>query len=177
MELTFRKAARDDLEAIVRLYDHTHDAEEAGLAVIGWQRGVYPVRETAVQAFDRDDMYVAEADGEIVASGIINQIQVDVYADCDWSFRGPDDDVYVLHTLVVEPESAGSGIGSAFVRYYEDLAREAGCPILRIDTNAKNVRARKLYAGLGYREAGIVPTVFNGLEDVDLVMMEKYIGR
>lgn len=42
-----------------------------------------------------------------------------------------------------------------------------------MDTNAKNLRARAMYAALGYREAGIVPCVFNGIPDVMLVHLEK----
>ena len=29
----------------------------------------------------------------------------------------------------------------------------------------------------GYTEIGIVPTVFNGIEDVQLVLLEKYLGK
>jgi 3-methyladenine DNA glycosylase AlkD len=112
----------------------------------------------------------------VIATGVINQIQVDVYADCDWVYKGPDDDVSVLHTLSVDPDARGRGAGPAFVRFWEDLAAEEGCSILRIDTNALNKRARRMYAGLGYIESGIVPTIFNGLKNVDLVMMEKFIG-
>ena len=42
-----------------------------------------------------------------------------------------------------------------------------------MDTNARNKTARKLYAGLGYWEAGIMPCVFNGIPDVQLVCLEK----
>ena len=47
---------------------------------------------------------------------------------------------------------------------------------LRIDTNARNVAARAMYKKLGYKEIGIVPTVFNGIPDVQLVLLEKYLG-
>ena len=39
---TIRKAARADLDAVCRIYDQIHTAEERGEATIGWQRGVYP---------------------------------------------------------------------------------------------------------------------------------------
>ncbi len=172
----FRKAAWSDLDDIVRIYDKSHDAEEAGLSTTGWLREVYPVRSVAEAALKRDDMYVAEIDGWVAATGVINQIQVDVYADCDWVYKGPDDDVSVLHTMTVDPDARGMGIGPAFVRYWEDLARSEGCSILRIDTNAINKRARAMYAKLGYIESGIVPTVFNGIPGVDLVLMEKFNG-
>ena len=42
-----------------------------------------------------------------------------------------------------------------------------------MDTNAGNSRARAMYKKLGYSEAGIIPTVFNGIEGVSLVLLEK----
>ena len=41
MEITIRKADAADLDAVVRVYEHVHDAEEAGPAQGGWVRGVY----------------------------------------------------------------------------------------------------------------------------------------
>ena len=37
-------------------------------------------------------------------------------------------------------------------------------------------RAREMYRKLGYKEVGIVPTVSNGIPDVNLVLLEKRIG-
>ena len=34
-----------------------------------------------------------------------------------------------------------------------------------------------MYKKYGYTEIGIVPTVFNGIEDVQLVLLEKYLGK
>lgn len=169
----FRKAGTDDICAIERIYDHTHDAEEAGNTTTGWQRGIYPTVKTAEASLDRGDMYVAEIDGKVVATGIINQEQVDVYADCDWKYKAPDDKVCVLHTLAVDPDTRGLGLGKKFVQFYEDLAREQGCEVLRIDTNERNTAARAMYKKLGYEETDIVPTVFNGIKGVNLVLMEK----
>lgn len=72
--------------------------------------------------------------------------------------------------------AAGHGYGTQFVRFYEQYAREHGCPELRIDTNAKNANARRLYAYLGYRETGIAPCTFNGIDGVALVCLEKWLG-
>ena len=189
-DLKFRKATKEDTDAIVRIYERTHDAEEAGLTTTGWVRGIYPVREVAEGSIARDDMYVAEltesvcgpdgetsAESRIVATGMINKTQVNVYLDCDWEYKAPDDKVCVLHTLAVDPDVRGLGIGPAFVRFYEDIGKDWDCEVLRIDTNARNKRARKMYAKLGYIETDIIPTVFNGIRDVDLVPMEKKIEK
>ena len=78
-----------------------------------------------------------------------------------------------LKNLAVLPEAQGKGYGKAFVAFYEQYARENGCRVLRMDTNRRNARARKMYAGLGYREIGIVPCDFNGISGIDLVLLEK----
>lgn len=53
------------------------------------------------------------------------------------------------------------------------LARENGCTVLQMDTNAKNAAARRLYQKLGYAEPDIVPCTFNGIPNVRLVLLEK----
>ena len=68
MEITIRKADAADLDAVVRVYEHVHDAEEAGPAQVGWVRGVYPVRSTAEAALERGDLFVEEADGAVVGT-------------------------------------------------------------------------------------------------------------
>ena len=173
MTVTFRKAAEADLDAVCAIYDAVISEEEAGHGVTGWKRGTYPVRATAEAALARDDLYVAEADGKVHASAVLNRIQVDVYADAPWEHDAPDEEVFVMHTLVVDPTARRCGLGQAFEAFYESLAREQGCRYLRIDTNERNTRARALYHKLGYKEIAVVPCTFNGLEGVQLVLLEK----
>ncbi|MBQ9044520.1 MAG: GNAT family N-acetyltransferase [Oscillospiraceae bacterium] len=174
--MVIRTATAADLDGVAAVYEAIHDAEEAGQAAIGWVRGVYPTRKTARAALGRGDLFVLEADGEILGTAIINRLQVDVYAGAPWAHAVPDDKVCVLHTLVIHPAASGRGFGGAFVRFYEDYAARSGCTELRMDTNARNLAARAMYRRRGYAEIGVVPTVFNGIPGVDLVLLEKYIG-
>ena len=176
MPVQIRKAASADLDAVALTYSHIHTEEEQGRAVIGWQRGVYPERETAEKALERDDLFVEELDGVPVGTAIINQQQVDVYAGAPWEYEAPEDRVMVLHTLVIDPQAPACGLGRAFVAFYEQYAREHGCPYLRMDTNVRNVRARAFYQKLGYKEIAVVPCLFNGLKGVELVLLEKKLG-
>ena len=168
-----RKALEADLPAVVSIYDKLHTEEENGRATIGWIRGVYPTEETARQALAREDLFVQEEGGHIVGAAIINRTQVDAYVGGQWTIAAEENEVMVLHTLVIDPEAAGRGYGKRFVAFYEDYAREKGCKALRMDTNSRNARARAMYGRLGYREAGIVPCVFNGIRGVELVLLEK----
>lgn len=169
-----RKAVPADLAAIEAIYSATHTAEEQGFTSVGWVRSVYPTRKTAEDALKRQDLFVLE-DGEIVGCAIINQLQVDVYTDAPWQHPAADEQVMVLHTLVIHPEKRGMGYGRQFVTAYEEYAKAMGCPFLRMDTNAKNTQARAMYKKLGYLEITIVPCRFNGIEGVQLVLLEKYL--
>ncbi len=168
--MIIRKATVHDLDSIEKIYDDIHTAEETGIATIGWIRGIYPTRKTAEESILRGDMFVLE-DEQILGAGIINQTQVDAYYGAPWEYE--TDAVCVLHTLVISPQAAGRGYGRAFVAFYEWWAKEHDLPELRIDTNARNTAARAMYRKMGYTEICIVPTVFNGIPDVDLVLLEK----
>ena len=171
-----RKAIPSDIPAVAAIYEEIHTAEEAGLAVIGWVRGVYPTQATAWAALDRDDLFVQEAHGRIVGAAIINQRQCDGYETAAWQHPAEESEIMVLHTLTIAPHAARCGYGKAFVAFYEEYAREMGCRYLRMDTNAKNARARAMYHKLGYQEIGVIPTTFNGIEGVNLVLLEKALG-
>lgn len=169
----FLKATEKDIDAVTRIYDAIHTAEENGDAAIGWIRGVYPVRQTAADAVARGDLFVAKNGDAVVGAAIINHIQPPSYAGAPWTCAAPESDILVLHTLVIDPAAAGKGYGRAFVDFYEQTAKSQGCRALRMDTNARNLRARALYKKLGYTEIAVVPCTFNGIPDVQLVLLEK----
>ena len=169
-----RRAIESDIKAVAEIYEKIIQAEENGKASVGWQRNVYPTEKTAMQALKKNELFVMEENGLIVAAAKINQEQVPEYDHCKWEYDAPDSEVMVLHTLVVDPDKAGFGYGTEFVAFYEEYALSNSCRYLRMDTNEKNTAARKLYYKLGYKEPGIVPCVFN--DGVQLVCLEKKLG-
>ena len=173
MEPIIRKATGADIDAVTEIYELIHTEEEAGRTTTGWKRGVYPTRAVAEAAVQRGDLFVMEAEGRVSAAAIINHAQVDIYAGAPWQYDAPDEQIMVLHTLVVDPRVKGRGLGRAFEAFYERHALEQGYPYLRIDTNARNTAARRLYAHLNYREIAVIPCVFNGLTGVEAVLLEK----
>ena len=172
-----RKAAKADLGAVLQLYETMHDAQEAGLICTNWKRGIYPSRATALSALERDDLFVMEENGRIIGSGIINQHQLSIYAGAPWQHTVPDDQVCVMHTMMVSPAESGKGHARAFLSFYEQYALAHGCPELRIDTSEINTPARAMYRKHGFREIGIAAQELNGIPDVSLVMLEKYLGE
>ena len=174
--MLYRKAEEKDIPAIAQIYSDIHTQEESGAVTIGWNRAIYPTEQTAHTALQRGDLFVQETDGRVTGAAIINRIQVESYFDAHWQYQAPEDKVMVLHTLVISPSAARKGLGKDFVAFYEQYARQNSCPYLRMDTNARNVRARAMYKKLGYTEPDIVPCTFNGIAGVQLVMLEKKLS-
>ncbi len=168
-----RKATADDIAGIVKIYDEILTEEEAGRTTTGWIRGVYPTENTARTALEKGDLFVCEDEGRIVASMRINREITPEYDLAEWEYEATEDKYMVLHLLTVSPSVKGKGIGRKMLAFYEDFARQNGCKYLRMDTNERNVRARKIYAKYGFKETGVFPCEFNGIKDVKLVCLEK----
>ncbi len=173
--IQFRKATKNDIERIWEIYLENHMEEEAGRAVIGWNRNIYPVKATAEAALLRDDLFVLEDESGVMGTAVINQEQMDVYPLGDWQYDATDEEIMVLHTLVISTKAARKGYAKKFVEFYENYAKEHGCPYLRMDTNERNVRARAMYKKLGYRKIGIVPCVFHSMTGINMVLLEKKV--
>jgi len=142
----------------------------------GWIRGVYPTRAVPEKALERGELFVAESDGEVVGAAIINKQQTEEYKEGNWTSEPYENEITVLHTLVISPKEAGKGYGKKFVDFYEQYALSHNSRYLRMDTNARNLRARALYKKLGYTEVGIVDCDFNGIPSVKMVLLEKILN-
>lgn len=162
--MNIRKANANDIDAVERIYNEIHQAEQKGEAHIGWEMGVYPVRKTAEDALKRGDLFVLEEDGVIIGSGIINRDQVDVYADAHWRYKADPSEVMVLHTLVIDPGKKGKGYGSAFIKFYEDYALKNHCKYLRIDTNEKIRRPEEYTNPWAMKKSTSFPAHLMGLK-------------
>ena len=77
--MIIRKATKNDIDFIEKIYEAIHNEEEKGLATIGWIRNVYPTRKTAEDGLARGDLFIMEDEGIIVAAAVINQVQVEEY--------------------------------------------------------------------------------------------------
>lgn len=117
-----------------------------------------------------------EHDGYIRGAAIINKTQLPEYALGQWKLQASDEEILVLHTLVIDPDYPHKGYGNALVEYYISMGRSLGCKALRIDTQACNARARHFYPRFGFSEIGIVKAdFFGGHGSVDLVLLEKIL--
>lgn len=148
-----RPAKDSDLDAIEAAYEE-HFAFEAAhpdKAFTVFRKGVYPTRHDAEKALACGGLTVYEEAGEILASVITSQVQPPEYADVPWQRTLADDEVRVIHLLMVRPGVSGRGIGTALLAHIEAQARDEGLAALRLDTGSQNLPAVHLYEKNGYR--------------------------
>ena len=105
--MNIRPASAADLVAITAIYDAILDREEAGPVYTNWQRGKYPITDTARQALEAGTLYVGEGDGFLWGVVNLNGIQLPEYRQIPWSIPAQEDRVAVIHTLCIHPARAG----------------------------------------------------------------------
>jgi GNAT superfamily N-acetyltransferase len=106
----------------------------------------YP-RDEIAAAIERREVYVAELDGDIVATVTL------LWDDpMYWGDRPPD--AAYVHKLAVRRACAGQRIGSAIVEWADRTAAAAGRQFLRLDCLGDNPGIRAYYEELGFEHRG-----------------------
>ena len=82
--MQIRKGTEKDIEEVAALYDAVNDYLESHTNYPGWRKGVYPIREDAAQGIAENNLFVAEAEGQIAGTFILRHRPEEAYALADW---------------------------------------------------------------------------------------------
>ena len=146
-----RKATFNDIEQIEDIYNEHFKHEIEYKAFTVFKKGIYPTRKDAERAISVGALYVYEKAGSIAGSIIIDNVQPTEYAGIIWGQTLIDDEVMVIHLLIVRPSMAGNGIASSLMRHAMEMAKNNSCKVLRLDTGSQNIPAVSLYKKLGFQ--------------------------
>ena len=98
-----------------------------------------------------NQLWVADADGDIAGVSAITTDQYPEYADVGLDLN---ETAIVTHRLAVSTRYRGQGIAAKLLQQAELEAIACGIKTLRIDTNSENSATQQLFPKLGYRFAG-----------------------
>lgn len=146
-----RQATFNDLELIEDTYNEhfRHEIEHGAFTV--FKKGAYPTKWDAEKAINSGTLYVYEVDDNIAGSIIVDKVQPIEYEDIKWEQACTNNEVMVIHLLMVRPSMTGKGIASSLVRYAMEMAKNNSCKALRLDTGNQNIPAVSLYKKLGFQ--------------------------
>ena len=86
--------------------------------------------------------------------------------------RYPGEDAHLV-LFAVRRASRRKGVGSALLRWLEEVARCAGAKRIRLEARRDNTAARNFYCEHGYHELAIARGLYRGVEDG--VRLEKWL--
>lgn len=165
------KATLEDINELEELYNSLNDHLEATINYPGWKKGIYPVRETAVNGIRENNLFVLRIDDEIAGSIILNHLQEDAYRKANWGIDVKNEDVIVIHTFVVNPKYMKKGVGQKLIDFSKEFCLKNGFKTIRLDVSIKNNPAIALYEKSDFK---YVDTVDLGLNIPDLIWFRLY---
>lgn len=164
-KIKFRPAVKADCRKIAELFSMSSD----GVANYIWTQMVVEGEdildvgqkryESEDSAFSYKNCTIAELDGEIV--GMLVAFPMFVESSKDFSNTDPvlipyekleEDNSYYICGVAVFESYRGNGIGTKFMKLAEVDAKENGFNKLSLIVFEQNVRAKRLYDGLGFIE-------------------------
>ncbi len=170
-----RKAVQEDISSVAKLYDKAIEYEDSHIKYTSWQKGIYPTVDTAKLGVKRSSLYVVEVDEKTVASVILDTRQPPEYRNVSWGKSTKYNESLVIHTLCVDPEYSGTGIGSALVDFIKQLAKEQGCLTIRLNTTKRNTPATHLYEKNGFAVVATQNILLNGQIPCDEHLFMEFI--
>ena len=168
-----RKATAADIDRCAEIYEAHLTNEANGKNWSNWRLGLYPVRATAENALAHDWLWVGEDEKGIFGTVIFNHEQMKEYAQMNWRYPAEGDEVFVIHTLCIDPARRGEGKATEMLLGAETVAREMGCTVIRLDTWEGNIPAQTLYKKLGYALTGGCDFWFANAYTNPLVCLDK----
>jgi ribosomal protein S18 acetylase RimI-like enzyme len=142
-DVTFRRAGREDIGAIVAMLaddplgatrETPHDLEP------------YEAAFALVDGSPNQELVVAERNGEVVGTA-----QVSFMAGLSHRGMWRAD----IEAVRVRMDQRSGGVGGALIRHCIELARERGCGLVQLTSNAQRTDARRFYERLGFTASHI----------------------
>lgn len=149
-----RQCVPADVEAVTALYDKVTLHLEQTVNYPRWEYGVYPSASTVETAVDAGVQYLCEDGGAVVGAFILNDDPQGAYGRGEWKTCLQPGEFLVIHTLAVDPDRAGQGIGRYMVRACVEYTAARGLGAIRLDVVPDNLPARRLYEKMGFTFAG-----------------------
>lgn len=171
-KVNIRKATEKDIEKVVEIYENFLDFEKEHGTHTNWIKGLYPTEKNARKGLNEGTLYVGELEGKIVGSYLLNHVQPQEYAKLAWQYPAKDEQVIVIHTMCLDVNQQGKGLGKQFVNYAMEYGRKKGCVTMRLDTAEINTPAAKLYYNMGFRYVGKTDFLFEQIIPEDLICFE-----
>ena len=169
--MIFRKGTIADVTPLAKLYDDLIDHLQNTTNYPGWIKGIYPTQEDAAAGISDGTLYVAEENGQLAGTIILNHKPESPYHRIKWNIDAADEQIFIVHTFAVHPNFLKAGVGTKLLGFAEKQAVQEGLRAIRLDVFEKNFPAIHLYEKCDFQ---YVSTVDMGLGCYGLDLFKLY---
>ncbi len=171
MDITIEFGEVNDIDELENLYNDLNDYLADGVNYPGWIKGIYPVRQNAIDGIKNGNLYVAKHNGTIIGSIILSHELEPAYYNVKWGFEYDYSDVFVIHTFAVHPRFMKYGVGKALMDFADKYSVKSKVKSIRLDVFEGNMPAIRLYEKCGFK---YIDTVDLGLGNYGLDSFKLY---
>lgn len=144
------KAKISDVQNIMTFYDSLITTMSQDPYRPKWIRGVYPSLDDIKRYCGNEECYLAVREEKIIGSVMIVHDSDENHTQIAWNVSAPKNEITTLHLLAVDPKLQGRSIGFKLMKFAENLCRDRGDKVIRLDALPENVPGNKLYRKCGY---------------------------
>ena len=169
--MKIEKGCLNDINELECLYNDLNDYLETHINFPGWKKGVYPVKETALEGIKEGKLFVIKNNKHIVGSLILRHEPEPAYSSADWKIELDYKDIFVVYTFAVHPLYLKQGVGKALMDFVIQYSKDMNIKAVRLDVYEKNIPAIYLYKKYGFQ---YIDTVDLGYSEYGLDKFELY---
>ena len=148
--MNIRYAKQSEFNDVVSFYYGLIDSMRGAEYRPRWEKDIYPARQFIYDSIERNELYVAVIDGEIISAAVINHDCAEGYEKASWKIDAGGDQIAVIHILAVSSRYQNKGIAKKMVSYIIETSKKNGMKAIRLDVLAANKPAHRLYISMGF---------------------------
>ena len=171
LNFVFKLGNTNDIDELEQLYDDLNDHLAKGVNYPGWIKGVYPVRQNAIDGIKHGNLYVSTLNGKIVGSVILSHEPEPAYYEAKWELEADYTDIFVIYTYVVHPKYLRCGVGKSLMDFSIEYSIKSQAKSIRLDVYEGNIPAIRLYEKCSFK---YIDTVDLGLGNYGLDWFKLY---
>ncbi len=140
-------------QAIEVMQDAGKWMEENDMNPSKWWKSETLNKEVMLQYANKDEFYVGIVDEKPAVAAIL---QFEQTAQ-DWSSvdNGNPPEALYIHWLSVARKFKGMNLAKFMIDFAEDFAKKNKVKLLRVDTNAEELKLKNLYEKFGFKPVGV----------------------
>ena len=167
-----KKATIADLNIIRAIYWKLIDSSEKYASILQWKKDIYPADDDWISYINNKEMYLIYHDTELIGAVALTKAQSEEYRKIEWTIDAGDNEVAVVHLLVVDPDYQGQGATTATLDEIIKMAANMNKKAVRLDAIGTNKPAQKLYEKYGFANCGKEQEYYESTGSVEFIFYE-----